>query len=478
MMNRSAAVLEKLEEVDVDWILSSSLENQVPKGGTLVRAGEPVRAVHIVLKGLLGVFAAEGGEKLAVVGPGGIVGEMSLLEDRTPTESVVALETTSVITLTHAELEARFERDPGFAARLFRGMARSLSQRLRRSNGHLALARAEERAEAAKDAAWAPVAAALEDIEARVHAADEAALAAGDAVPPAEADGLRDAFLAFYPLLNHAIGHASPLPDDARDELGLRAQKALLPYLLLTRNAERAYARPRGYAGDFMTVEMILQNVPRGTGRVGPALDRCWLESPFCAALRARRALLAEEIGRAVDSASGTARVAALGCGPAAELVDALGGRAGRAEATLVDFDPQALVFAADRAARAGLRDSVRVVEAGLAHLARGRLPVEPRPHDLVYSAALLDALDDAAAVRVLALMHALLRPGGRAVVAALRPAEPCRAFLDHVLEWRVEHRDRAALDRLFAASPFGRPADEVREGAGGLVLVAGCARA
>jgi SAM-dependent methyltransferase len=259
----------------------------------------------------------------------------------------------------------------------------------------------------------------------------------------------------------------------------MRVQKELLPYVLLTRNAERAYAKPRGYPGDFMTVEMIYQNVPRGSSRIGPALDRCWLDSPLCAGIRARRTLLAGEIARTLARADGgAAAVTGLGCGPAAELFDALEGRGATAvRATLVDFDPQALAFVADRRDRAGLRDAVTLAEHDLLQLTAGRIDVGAAEQDLVYSAALLDALGDAAAVKLLDAVHATLKPGGRVVVAGMNPSNPCRAFMEHVLEWRVPHRGPEALDALFAASAFRRPAVETRADPEGVVLLATCVR-
>src|SRR3954468_19233040 len=138
MLNRAAALLEKLDDVDVDWIFSTSLENLVPRGASLIEVGQPVKALHIVQKGLLGIFAPGSQDRLGVVGPGGVVGEMSLLEERPPTESVTALEPTAVLSIPHRSLEERFLKDPTFAARFFRGLAKSLSQRLRRTNSQLA----------------------------------------------------------------------------------------------------------------------------------------------------------------------------------------------------------------------------------------------------------------------------------------------------------------------------------------------------
>ncbi|HEX5724854.1 MAG TPA: cyclic nucleotide-binding domain-containing protein [Longimicrobiaceae bacterium] len=472
-MNRAAALFEKLSDVDVEWLLSAGLENQLAKGEAVIRAGQPVGAVHLVRRGLLGVFAADGEERLAVVGPGGVVGEMSLLEERPPTESVAALEPTAVLTVPHATLEARFGRDPQFAARFYRGLAKLLSQRLRRANGQLAAQQPDGEGEVRRR-----VAEAVGALEEAVHAANEAAQRGRDAVPDAEAEALREAFARFCAALNRALGASAPGSDDEKEQAGLYAQRQLLPYLLLTRAAERAYAKPRGYPGDFMLLEMIYQNAPRGTGRVGPVLDRCFLESPLAAGVRGRRAVLAAEIARAAAESGGEARVAALGCGPAAEVFDALADGGAGVRATLVDFDPQALALVAERRDRLKLRDRIELVEEDAVRLAGGRMAAELRGQDLVYVPVLLEAMDgDEPAVRLLSLAHGMLRPGGRVVVCAAHPGNPCRACMDHVLDWRLAHRDEDALYRLFAASAFGRPADAARLEPAGVFVVAECTR-
>ena len=57
-------------------------------------------------------------------------------------------------------------------------------------------------------------------------------------------------------------------------------QTELLPYVLLTSTIERCYSKPRGYAGDYLTIEKIYNNRPEGAGRIGAVVDRLFLEMP------------------------------------------------------------------------------------------------------------------------------------------------------------------------------------------------------
>ena len=48
-------------------------------------------------------------------------------------------------------------------------------------------------------------------------------------------------------------------------------QQEVLPFLLLTRSAERLYAKPRGYAGDYLSIDWIYNDQAGGTGRARAA---------------------------------------------------------------------------------------------------------------------------------------------------------------------------------------------------------------
>jgi CRP-like cAMP-binding protein/SAM-dependent methyltransferase len=482
MMNRAAALFEKLSEADVDWILNTGLEEQLMKGQPLIEAGRPVNAIFIVLKGLLGVFTeALGKERLAVVGPGGVVGEMSLLEDRVPTESVVAQETTTVLVLPHRTLEDRFFKDPHFASRLYRGMAKSLSQRLRRTNQRLTVQTEGTPPPKGKNPAMEAVTEAITQMEALIHGADDAARKNKDAVPDEMAAELVARMSALYPLFEAAAGDAAQQPEDVREQMGLHAQKQLLPYILLTRNAERWFSKPRGYAGDFMTLEMLYQNVPRGTSRVGPMVDRAFLAAPFARALRGRRpafaAALAENLAA---SPAEPFLVTSLACGPGTELFDALATAedAGRLKATMVDFDPQALTTVAEKRDRAKLQGQIDLVPVNPVYLALGRAALEIPEQDLIYATGLVDYFSDDLLGKLLNLVYGLLKPGGKLVLGAIHASNPAKAFMDHVLEWRLIHRTEEDLNRLLGASDFESPCTAIRYDESGVGMLAECIKA
>src|SRR5512140_3701705 len=117
-------LLADLDEADTDWILASGIEQQIIANSTLTTEGEIPDALHIVLEGLVGVRVRSlGADTLGTIGPGGIVGEMSFLEGRPASATVQAVENSLILTLPRAILGARLEREPVFAARLYRAFA-------------------------------------------------------------------------------------------------------------------------------------------------------------------------------------------------------------------------------------------------------------------------------------------------------------------------------------------------------------------
>ncbi len=314
-----------------------------------------------------------------------------------------------------------------------------------------------------------------------VHQVDKVTIKNHDQVPEAEAMMVPEAFLRLHAVLGELLGDPSGVPDQVGEHLGIHIQQEFLPYLLLTQNGERWYAKPRGYAGDFLTIEMIYQNSPAGWGRLGPLLDRCLLDLPAARAVRHRRGLLAEAIADVVATKGDqVARVTSLACGPARELFDVfpLLENPSQLHASLIDFDLQALAFVAERRDRLKLQRSMSLINENLIHLAVGRRSVDLKEQDLIYSVGLIDYLSDPLVLKLLDLIHTMLAPGGKVILGNFHPRNPCKAFMDHVLEWRLIHRTEDDMHRLYAQSAFGRPCTNIRYEQEGINLFAECIKA
>ena len=247
----------------------------------------------------------------------------------------------------------------------------------------------------------------------------------------------------------------------------MRIQRELMPYVLLAENA----------AADVHQAARLRRRLPHDRVDVRGAARRRAAAGPAARRLhdRAARQRRGPQPPRAAGrgdrrrssrraTASG-ARIMSLACGPAREVFDVFETLpdASRLKATLIDFDLQALAHVAERRDRLGLQRSMTLTPENLIHLAIGRKTIAVDEQDLVYSIGLIDYFPDELVVKLMSLIHGLLRPGGKAILGNFHPTNACKAFMDHVLEWRLIHRSEADMDRLYRASAFGRDCTNIR---------------
>jgi cyclopropane fatty-acyl-phospholipid synthase-like methyltransferase len=77
---------------------------------------------------------------------------------------------------------------------------------------------------------------------------------------------------------------------------------------------------------------------------------------------------------------------------------------------------------------------------------------------DFIYSAGLTDYLDKRLFKALIAKCHSHLRTGGTLLIGNFGPRNPDRTFMDHILQWKLIHREEDELQSLFKASgPWSR---------------------
>lgn len=473
-MQTWAHLMDALSPEQVDWILQNGSEERLSSGTTLVEEDGEVTAIYFLIEGLLHARTkALGSQALAVLGPGEVVGEISFVDGQRASASVVAQEDSLVLVLPREVLEPALLADEALAANFYRELARIACRRLRATAAQLGSATATIDEGPVRQ----EVEVAVERFKRSLIEAEQAAEMAGEMPEPAERKVRRE-FLAFTELLNDQIGELLDPPSALNLQIGRTVQRELLPFVLHSQLGERLYRKPRGYGGDFSTLELIYKNEPAGQGPLGRLIDACLLETPAIAAMRNRRPRLAAEIRKSLDENGGrTLRVLSIACGPASELLDAYDGlgEKERLRSTLVDVDFQALLHVSERVNRRGLKDLVQMTVKNLVYLALGRTDLDMGEQDLVYSTGLIDYFNDSMVVRILDHIHSILRPGGRVLLGNFHPSNPSKALFDHVLEWSLVHRTGEDVNRLFEESRFGRPAQSVAYDSDQIYLLAEC---
>jgi CRP-like cAMP-binding protein len=130
-MSDTLNLIEGLTPEDDEWLRTNGKKRDMAPNERLIREGEALQEIYFVLGGLFSV-GSTAGESFSTVGPGGILGDMSLLTEKAASASVTALEHGSAVLAVPRELiAAHLTADPGFAVRFYRLTATLLSERLR-----------------------------------------------------------------------------------------------------------------------------------------------------------------------------------------------------------------------------------------------------------------------------------------------------------------------------------------------------------
>ena len=137
----------------------------------------------------------------------------------------------------------------------------------------------------------------------------------------------------------------------------------------------------------------------------------------------------------------------------------------------------QALEFVGQWREEMGLESKIDLQRLNLVYLSLGRGQLDVPPQDLIYSIGLIDYFSDEFVVRFLNYIHGLLRPGGRVVLGNFHTSNRSRALMDHLLDWKLIHRDEADMNRIFRESKFGRDCTEILYEEQKLNLFACCER-
>src|SRR5215213_6650110 len=121
--------LAELNDQDLDWLLSVGVRESLTSGQVLIKQGEPIASLYLVLRGHFAVNVS--GKTIAKVDQGAVVGEVSFLDSRPPTATVSALEDSVVLAVPSTRLRSKLKTDPGFASRFYLSLGVMLAHRLR-----------------------------------------------------------------------------------------------------------------------------------------------------------------------------------------------------------------------------------------------------------------------------------------------------------------------------------------------------------
>jgi CRP-like cAMP-binding protein/SAM-dependent methyltransferase len=449
-----------------------------PKGEHLVATGEMADCFYYVEEGAFEIsyLARQTPIVVALIGAGNFIGEIGFFDHLTRTRKVMATEDAYVHMFNRAAISLMSEQDPRLYARFLEFLLGSVCARFRQILGDrgpltayaalLSTGREQFKGieqlptDLLNSPHWQKISRHLEEFKARIFDAayrlQEESQEDVSADLHAEIVGILDAF-------NSQVSYFGKLMDETEsaDLIWGFVFKEAFPYLMRSRFFERAYYKPKGYAGDFNMIELIYRNQADGDGKLGRIIDDWCLKQTPARAVRARRLLLTDTLDRycrQLLKPNQPMRIMNLACGPSRELFDLIAkcDYASQINAICIDIDADALEFANEQVNNFDHPAKVRFMNENVIKWALGRIKHDFGPQDIIYSSGLSDYLDKRLLLALINRCHAQLKPGGIVIIGNFSPANPDRVFMDHMLYWRLIYRDSDQMRQIFAESDFG----------------------
>jgi hypothetical protein len=216
---------------------------------------------------------------------------------------------------------------------------------------------------------------------------------------------------------------------------------------------ERAFRKPRGYAGDAILLDYIYAREeqwppPEETTALGRLIFDYTTAAPAAAGVRARREFIANLLDDLAEKRS-RPTVLSVAAGHLREvLLCAAVKRRKLGRYLALDADQESL----EEVKRCYGYYGVEVLAASVRQLLTGRVPLPP--FDLVYSTGLYDYLPQTTAQQLTRNLFGLVHPGGRLLVANFLPGIRDVGYMESYMGWKLIYRTRLQMLDVAALVP------------------------
>lgn len=229
-----------------------------------------------------------------------------------------------------------------------------------------------------------------------------------------------------------------------------RTPHPLLDHLRLGPVTGRSFRKPRGYAGDAETLDLIY-GLGGDRSRWSAEARRLYdweFDAPASRAVRDR----ADALGKILDESAGRKnriRALSVACGHLREVRNAKSLQDGRI-ATLFALDQDASSLEVVR--RDNPNRCLETVQGSVRQLLGKRIRFANV--DLIWSAGLYDYLQVPVARALTAALFSMLAPEGRLVLVNFAPELPDIGYMEVAMAWHLIYRSEAEMEALVSALP------------------------
>lgn len=244
---------------------------------------------------------------------------------------------------------------------------------------------------------------------------------------------------------------------------GYYLRKQLWQFIMCSPFMARTNLKPRGYAGDSVMMKMLYDNDYEGQSTFGKLMHKHPNEHPAAQAVRNRRKLITEMLGK-LDSGGrrkNRIKVLSVACGPAFELQDVLISEQACScfHFTLLDQDEKALSEAASQIEEIEKKFNTKIQVDYLNKSVRTMLATPNLDQlwgsfDYIYSMGLFDYLTPPVAKAVLERLYQILRVGGEMTIGNYHISNPSRYYMEYWLDWVLYYRTEHEFMDLLKGTP------------------------
>jgi CRP-like cAMP-binding protein len=135
-MRKSLYIFGQLNDGDVQWLAQNGARKTLMNGDEVIREGVPIDALFFILEGTLVVTLADQ-QRVASLGAGDIIGEISFIDSAPPSATVTAERNAVIFSIPKDTLQSRMESNALFAARFYKAIAVFMADRLRTTTRRL-----------------------------------------------------------------------------------------------------------------------------------------------------------------------------------------------------------------------------------------------------------------------------------------------------------------------------------------------------
>lgn len=237
-------------------------------------------------------------------------------------------------------------------------------------------------------------------------------------------------------------------------------QKHLHNLFLSSPFINRAYLKPRGYAGDYEVINMLLKNNYDGNSLFSKIISRHSYSLPVAQAHRNRITHLSDRISKFVEKKlhnQKIVKIASVGCGPSSEIIQFLSSNvmSNHCEISLIDFDPEPLYFTQEKIVevKALNRNIARVnlINKSVRDLIKESKSSQSsiNGQDLIYCAGLFDYLTLSTCSRLTKIFYDAINPQGIVIITNVADTNEYKMFMEYGLEWYLFHRSKEDMQKI-----------------------------